>query len=259
MHPCYGMFRKEVEVVDSIFIIGARYGELIRHYHLFGPHKIAIHPSQQQGIEFGRNAMKTNNRALSLSKPKSNLGFLVKADTQDVSLDPDSSALNLLTDFHLTPAISVLASTQIDSALTRMICSGVRLLFVVDAGFKILGNITSYDIQGEKPLRYLQSRDCRIGICSREDILVQDIMTPVHNWKVINYDQLIHSTVANIALTFKELGQKHLIVVDTVKGRNGQVVRGLISMATLERALGTNIESPKIAHSFAEIETALAT
>ena len=145
--------------------------------------------------------MKTHNRALSLSKPKPNIGFLVKADTQNISLDLDSPALSLLTDFQLTPAISVLASTQIDSALTQMICSGVRLLFVVDAGFKILGSISSYDIQGEKPLRYLQSRDCRIGICSREDILVQDIMTPAHKWAVVNYDQLIHATVANVILT----------------------------------------------------------
>lgn len=199
------------------------------------------------------------NSPLRLSKPKANIGFLMKTDTRNVLLDLDDPALDLLTDFHLTPAISVLAATQIDDALTQMICSGVRLLFVVDAGFKILGTITSYEIQGENPLRYLQSRDCRIGICSRGDILVQDIMTPVHKWKVVNYDQLIHATVANVALTFKELGQRHLIVVDSVRGRNGQVVRGLISLTTLERALGTNIESTKIAHSFAEIKHELVT
>jgi CBS-domain-containing membrane protein len=203
--------------------------------------------------------MNTNNTPLRLSKPKANIGFLVKTDTRNVLLDLDDPALDLLTDFHLTPAISVLAATQIDNALTQMICSGVRLLFVVDAGFKILGAITSYDIQGEKPLRYLQSRDCRIGICSREDILVQDIMTPIHKWKVINHDQLIHATVADVALTFKELGQRHLIVVDSVRGRNGQVVRGVISLTTLERALGTNIEPTKIANSFAEIENELVT
>ena len=197
---------------------------------------------------------------LDLSKPKPNIGFLMQADARNILLDLDDPALNLLTDFYLTPAISVLATTQIDNALTQMICSGVRLLFVVDAGFKILGVVTSYDIQGEKPLRYLQSRDCRIGICAREDILVQDIMTPLHRWKVINYDQLIHATVANVVLTFKELGQRHLIVVDGVKDRSGgQVVRGLISLTALERALGTNIESTKVANSFAEIKHELVT
>ena len=84
-------------------------------------------------------------------------------------------------------------------------------------------------------------------------------MTPVHKWRVINYDQLVHATVADVALTFKDMGLRHLIVVDSVRGRIGQVVRGLISLTTLERALGTNIESTKIASSFAEIKHELTT
>ena len=49
-------------------------------------------------------------------------------------------------------------------------------------------------------------------------------------------------------------------MVDGVKGGNGgQVVRGLISLTTLERALGTTIESTKVANSFAEIKRELAT
>ena len=84
-------------------------------------------------------------------------------------------------------------------------------------------------------------------------------MTPVHKWKVIYYDQLNHATVANIAMTFKELGQRHLIVIDSTRGRNTQTVRGLFSLTTLERALGTSIESTKIANSFAEIKHELIT
>jgi CBS-domain-containing membrane protein len=199
------------------------------------------------------------NTPLRLSKPKTSIGFPMKADTKNTLFELDDPALDLLTDFYLTPAISVLAATQIDNALTQMIVSGVRLLFVVDASFQILGSITSYDIQGEKPLHYLQSRDCRIGICSRKDIQVQDIMTPVQKWKVIKYDQLIHATLANVAQTFKDLGQRHLFVVDSVSSRAGQVVRGLFSLTTLERALGTNIDSTFIANSFAEIKHELAT
>ena len=196
---------------------------------------------------------------LSLYKVQPNISFINKSDSAKALLSPEDLALNLLTDFHLTPAISALAATQIDEALTQMICSGVRLLFVVDAGFKILGSITSYDIQSEKPMRYLQSRDCRIGICSREDILVQDIMTPLYKWKVINYSQLTNATIADVAATFKELGQRHLIVVEPVNGHNAQVVRGLVSLTDLERAIGKSFEPVKVANSFAEIKGELAT
>jgi CBS domain containing-hemolysin-like protein len=202
----------------------------------------------------------SNNVSLALTKPKPDIGFLMQADARNILLDLKDPALNLLTDFYLTPAISVLVTTQIDNALTQMICSGVRLLFVVDPGFTLLGVITSYDIQGEKPLRYLQSRDCRIGICSREDILVQDIMTPLHKWRVVDYEQLRHARVADVVEAFKELGQRHLIVVDEAKDDAGrQVVRGLISLTTLERALGTPVASTKVADSFAEIKSELVT
>ncbi len=202
-----------------------------------------------------------NVSVLSLTKPKGNVEFLAQVDARHIHLDLGDLALNLFTDFNLTPAISVLATTQIDNALTQMICSGVRLLFVVDAEFKLMGVITSYDIQGEKPMRYLQSRDCRIGICAREDILVQDIMTPLSKWQVIDYSQLRHATIGDLLITFKESGQRHLIVVDTVKGDNGggsQVLRGLLSQTTLERALGTTIETNKAANSFAELKRELA-
>lgn len=199
------------------------------------------------------------NTPLRLNKPKSNIGFPMKTNTKNSLHRLDDPALFLFTDFYLTPAISVLAVMQIDNALTKMIVSGLRLLFVVDSAFNILGSITSYDIQGERPLRYLQSRDCRIGICSRNDILVQDIMTPVQRWKVIKYGQLANATVANVVQTFKDLGQRHLIVVDSVNRRNGQILRGLISQTSLERALGTSINSIDVADSFAEISHELAT
>lgn len=199
------------------------------------------------------------NTALGLYKPKSDIGFIDKTASRNLLLEATDPALNLLTDFRLTPAISVLATTQIDQALTQMICSRVRLLFVVDPIFDLLGVITSYDVQGEKPLRYLQSRDCRIGICSRDDILVQDIMTPVNEWRVVNYQQLINATIADLVLTFQELGQRHLIVVEPVRGHNDQAVRGLISLTDLERALETSIEPVNVAESFAEIKRELAT
>lgn len=66
-------------------------------------------------------------------------------------------ALEAMTDFRCTPAITVPATTQVDVALERMIYSGVRLLFVVGADFSLLGSISSYDIQSEKPMLYLQS------------------------------------------------------------------------------------------------------
>lgn len=195
---------------------------------------------------------------LTLSSPNNDVSLLRKPVQSMPLLSLDTPALELITDFSRIPAICIAPTTQIDNALSQMIYSGVRLFFVVDRDFNILGSITSYDIQSEKPILHLQSRDCRIDTCSREDITVQDIMTPVQQWRVLNYTVLPYATLGDLVETFRGLGQHHLIVVETSHVRNTQIVRGLFSASTLERVLGINIDTAEPAKSFAEIQHALA-
>jgi len=154
----------------------------------------------------------------------------------------DAPALNLMTDFTRTPAITVADSTKIDTALDQMIFSGVRLLFIVDADFTLLGLITSYDIQSEKPMLYLQSKDCKIGTCSRDDITVKDIMTPLTAWQILNYQDVMEVSLGNIVETFKSAGRRHLLVQDSSPDGKKLNVRGLFSVTAFERALGITIE-----------------
>ncbi len=198
-----------------------------------------------------------NYSPLSLSKPNSDLHLIRIPDQNTRRLSPDTPAIELLTDFNRTPAISVLATTQIDKALNQMIYSSVRLFFVVDRDFNILGSITSYDIQGEKPMLFLQSRDCNLDSCSREDVTVQDIMTPVNHWLVLDYRLLPYASLGDIVETFKGLGQRHLVVVENPGHQGGQIIRGLFSATVLERTLGIQIDTSEPAKSFAEIQHAL--
>jgi len=169
----------------------------------------------------------------------------------------NSPALALMTDFQDISPISVAATTSLDTALDYMIISGIRLLFVIDAEFNLLGSITSFDIQGEKPMLYLQSKDCRIGICSRADIEVQDVMTPVSKWPTLRHETLTDATVGDIAHTFQALGQRHLIVVENQPEQSFAIVRGIFSMSDLERSLGMTFIVGETAKNFSEIERAL--
>lgn len=170
----------------------------------------------------------------------------------------DAPALELMTDFFKNPAISVPADLPIDAALDRMIYSGVRLLFVVGPDFEVLGDITSSDIQGEKPMHYLRSQDCTINTCSRTDITVRDIMTPISAWRVLRYAGLEHATAGDIVETFKNLRQRHLVVTQNAKDGT-HTVRGLFAASTLESALGYPVDIDDTVSSFSDIERALAT
>ena len=198
----------------------------------------------------------TTYKTLTLNTPD-NSYLVIKPEATIPSTRHGHPALTLMTDFQGKPPVTVAAKTHIDAALELMIDGGVRLLFVVDSNNKLLGSITSYDIQGEKPMLYMQSQDCRIGICSRSDIEVQDIMTPVTKWKTIRYASLADTTLNDIANTFQALGRHHIIVTEPLAGSDMAIVRGIFSLTDLERALGETLPVNETAYSFFEIERAL--
>ena len=181
--------------------------------------------------------------------------------TPQVTLD--SPAELLLTDLTKRQAVSVLATTQIDAALQQMIAVGVRLLFVTDADYRLIGLITSYDIAGEKPLLYLQSRDAHIHSHpsqSRAAIQVQHIMQPVSTWRVLPYAVVERAKVGDIVETFKHAGRRHLIVLQGAQSAETKqsLVRGLFSARQFERALDINFDSNLRPNSFAELERTLS-
>lgn len=66
----------------------------------------------------------------------------------------------------------------VHAALQSMIDARVRTLLVL-AENHIIGLITSYDLEGPKPLQFLNGSDCIHPKCQHEDIEVAGIMIPV--------------------------------------------------------------------------------
>ncbi|MBI4192270.1 MAG: CBS domain-containing protein [Betaproteobacteria bacterium] len=170
----------------------------------------------------------------------------------------DDLALNAMTDFMQATPITVNGDTPIDETLQYMIHAGVRLLFVTGRDSRLIGLITSNDIQGEKPIRRMQAIECMDRTCSRREILVRDIMTPVASWEALDYGVVRRATVAHVVATFKAVGRRHLLVVERPAQSGQCIVRGLFSASWLERGLGLSIDAMCVASSFADIEKALA-
>ncbi len=174
------------------------------------------------------------------------------------TIKPDDPALNAMTDFRQVTPVTVDSESPIDEALQHMIHAGVRLLLVTDRDSRLIGLITSNDIQGEKPIRRMQAVECTDRTCSRRDILVRDIMTPAASWEVLDYATARHATVAHFVPTFKAVGRRHLLVVECSAQPGQCIVRGLISAGRLERELGLSVDAMCVAHSFTDIEKVLA-
>jgi CBS domain-containing protein len=153
----------------------------------------------------------------------------------EVRLALTDPAVHVVTDFAWEPPVTAPEGLSIDDALREMIRAGVRALLVVQDEL-VSGLITSYDIQGERPLQFLRQS----GYRRHDEIEVGHIMTPWARVPTLDWRALGHARVADLAAFFKSTAVSHLMMVEySDQGRSA--VRGLISRSRLERQLGHSI------------------
>ncbi|MEQ1440067.1 CBS domain-containing protein [Fontimonas sp. SYSU GA230001] len=149
-------------------------------------------------------------------------------------LTDDDSARAVMTDFAHVQPVGVARDRHIDDALQDMIQAGVRSLLVIAEGV-VIGLITSYDIQGEKPIQFLQGTDCIHESCLHRDVLVDDIMVRWEALPKLSLDALGRQRVGDLRLTFAQHPEwMHLLVIET-QDDGACFVRGIVSRTRLER------------------------
>jgi CBS domain-containing protein len=146
----------------------------------------------------------------------SNISVPVNEPWQVALTDP---AIAAMTDFRVSALFKVSPEDTIDEALHKMKVAGLRFGFVIDSKSEnIEGSITSYDIMGEKPMRYLQSVGFAEGGITHKDILVKDIMEKVSDWVIVEMKNVEITTVQAVLDVFHKSGRTHIPVLDTKEG-----------------------------------------
>ncbi len=145
-------------------------------------------------------------------------------------------AVSVMTDFRVRGMFKVEPNETIDEALHKMKVAGLRIAFVKEKNSeKLLGSITSYDIMGEKPMRYLQSVGfSEHGGITHKDILVRDIMETTQDWVVAEMHDVEKANVQNILESLQKHGRTHLVVLDVKAGQEPRL-RGLFSSSKILR------------------------
>jgi CBS-domain-containing membrane protein len=197
-----------------------------------------------------------NLRAL-LESPKGQL-TMPGSRSDYAYLSPTDPASQAMTDFRNGPMITTPASTSIELALQQMKLSGARFAFVVDERATLVGSVTSYDIQGEKPIRYMQSMDCSLNDCAWRDVTVENIMEPLAEWQVLEHSAVARLTIGDVAAVMSDAGRRYLVVVERLKDGEAWQVRGLFSGARIQLLLGTASPGLAPAYTFAQIEREIA-
>ena len=148
-------------------------------------------------------------------------------------LDLTAPAILAVTDFKYEQPQTVDEDRPIDAALKDMIRLGVRALIVLKER-RTVGLITSYDIQGERPMQVLLSANySRHG-----DIRVGDVMTPWVELVALDWGRLIGGSIGDVLTLLKDTELTHVLVLDADEDGSHSVLRGIISRTRIERRLG---------------------
>jgi CBS domain-containing protein len=156
-------------------------------------------------------------------------------------LRSNDSALHAMTDFTSKIAITVAPDKQIDAALADMVRLSVRAMLVLRDD-SVVGLITSYDIDGPRPLRFAERPDVR----RRDDIRVGDIMTEWDDLPTLDWHTVQTARISDVLEIFEGVGVMHLLVVESDE-HGAEVVRGLISRSRIERHLHSEQFPPPMA------------
>ena len=159
----------------------------------------------------------------------------------------------VMTDLTHVRAATIRPDMPLAEARQTMIHQGVRLLFVVSEMPCVGGLITSTDLEGERPMQQIARRGVKY-----EELVVSDVMSPLSTLDAIDLEDLAHADVAKVVATLKQVGRRHLLVVQKAGTGHGPRVRGVISQTQIERQLGQPIALVETAGNFAEISQSLA-
>jgi len=177
-------------------------------------------------------------------------GVRVASVTRPGRITLDSSALLVMTDFTQTAAATIEPEASIAFAQDYMRRRGVRALLVTDSGGGVVGILTSTDLLGEKPIKYMLDYAVK-----RDEIRVSDLMTPRSLLELLVFEEVRQARVGHIVATLDKAGRQHFLVGE--QGPDGERVRGIFSLSQIARQLGVELQPNNFAHTFAEIEAAL--
>ena len=177
---------------------------------------------------------------------------ICQPDLGQAGVTLDSPAMVVMTDLTRVTAAVIEPYATADAAHSHMMQRGVRMLLALSDGGVLAGIITATDLLGEKPVTVARERGVR-----HSEILVSDLMTPAARLDAFDMHSVMTARVGHIVTSLQQARRHHALV--TQVNDAGQIeVRGIFSLSQVARQLGTALQLPEAAGSFAEIEAALA-
>lgn len=196
--------------------------------------------------------MNTSYRELTQELLSQGTSILPRPGPEDGGITLADSAQRVYTDFNRIQPFTISSTATLLEVNDRMIACGVRMLLVAESEQKLQGLVTYTDLFGDKPLRHIKEHGG-----AHDEILVHYLMTPLVRLQALQLSDVLKASVGDIVQTIRAAGRQHMLVCANDEAGQ-QTIVGLFSSTHIETVLGIKIELSGRAHSFADLERALA-
>lgn len=170
------------------------------------------------------------------SRLKTGSGFMRPSQVLPAKVGLFDSAASVMTDLSKVSLVVTRPNMSMETANSKMIRYGIRMLVVLNSSDNVAGLLTASDILGEKPMRFLKE----MGGTSA-DIMVSDLMTPQSELEVMRIEDVQKAQVGEVVATLKKARRQHgLVVSEGADGR--QIVCGIFSTSQIARQLGMDVQ-----------------
>lgn len=164
------------------------------------------------------------------------------SDTQPL-IDLTSPALKMVNNFTQKDPLRAHYETNIVDALKQTNNQHTDFILVVDDKEKLLGVVSSADLQSSKIMMLAQ----RLNV-SREDVSLRHVMTPIAHLTGVSMQSLGYACIGDALQTMEHHGIMFLLVTTA-----HNEICGLISAREIAKTLQIPVHISPIAHGFSEV------
>jgi len=148
----------------------------------------------------------------------------------DINLE--SPAIQVLLDFRIHPALTLLPETPFDEAQHCLANSHASVLLVVDRNNHLCGVVTAHCLADQVAMRHISAGRLR------RDIQVRDVMTPRDLINAVDYSEIARSSVHKLVTLLKNEGVPYLLVADSSNRR----IVGVVAAHELAKLLNLQLD-----------------
>lgn len=156
----------------------------------------------------------------------------------------------VFTDFNHAPCVTVDHSDSLDATLHTMASAHVHMAFVTDVRGRVIGYVSTQDLQGERPVLRAAADHLRL-----DELTLDHLMVPTQQWSVVEENFLAHARVGDVVATLQEASLRYLLVMAHRDGE--QVLRGVFSARQIEAAVGLSVQDDLHLTRFSDLGVAL--